>query len=91
MRYRWEMRGLCTEKQNRLSECVYTCIYGKAGRKNCKALWRAGYITNETSERKDKRRKVNYKYYTDREWGMARNYHITLDSGELGQERCVQI
>lgn len=40
---------------------------------------------------KDKRRKVNYKYYTDREWGMAQNYHITLDSGELGQERCVQI
>ena len=22
---------------------------------------------------------------------MAQNYHITLDSGELGQERCVQI
>ena len=40
---------------------------------------------------KDTRRRVNYKYYTDREWGMAQNYHITLDSGMLGIERCVEI
>ena len=26
-----------------------------------------------------------------REWGMAQNYHITLDSGVLGIDRCVEI
>ena len=40
---------------------------------------------------KDTRRRVNYKHYTDREWGMAQNYHITLDSGLLGIDRCVEI
>ena len=40
---------------------------------------------------KDTRRRVNYKHYTDREWGTAQNYHITLDSGVLGIDRCVEI
>ncbi len=40
---------------------------------------------------KDTRRRVNYKHYTDREWGMAQNYHITLDSGLIGIEKCVDI
>ena len=38
---------------------------------------------------KDKRRIAYYKYYTDRTWGMAENYHLCLDSGVLGIERCV--
>ncbi len=46
---------------------------------------------NKRLREKDKRRKVNYKYYTEREWGIAQNYHLTLDSGELGPERCVKI
>ena len=40
---------------------------------------------------KDKKRAVNYKYYTDQEWGLAENYDITLDSGTLGIEPCVKI
>ena len=40
---------------------------------------------------KDTRRRVNYKHYTDREWGTAQNYHITLDSGLIGIEKCVDI
>lgn len=40
---------------------------------------------------KDKKRKAYYKYYTDTEWGIARNYHISLDSGLLGIEKCVDI
>ena len=34
---------------------------------------------------------MNYRYYTDRIWGMAENYHLSLDSGELGEERCVEL
>lgn len=40
---------------------------------------------------KDKRRKVYYRFYTDSEWGVAQNYHIALDSGVLGIEKCVDI
>lgn len=40
---------------------------------------------------KDKRRKVNYDHFTGKSWGEARNYHISLNSGELGEETCVEI
>lgn len=40
---------------------------------------------------KDKRRKAYYHFYTDEEWGEAQNYHICLDSGVLGIEKCVDI
>jgi cytidylate kinase len=40
---------------------------------------------------KDKRRAAYYQFYTEMEWGEARNYHIALDSGALGIEKCVEI
>lgn len=40
---------------------------------------------------KDKRRKVYYQMYTDTEWGVADNYHISLDSGIFGIEKCVEL
>ena len=40
---------------------------------------------------KDKKRRNNYKYYTDRDWGMSQNYDISLDSSTLGIERCAEI
>jgi cytidylate kinase len=40
---------------------------------------------------KDKRRAAYYQFYTEMKWGEARNYHIALDSGALGIEKCVEI
>lgn len=40
---------------------------------------------------KDKRRAAYYQFYTDKKWGAVENYHITLNSGELGIETCVEI
>lgn len=40
---------------------------------------------------KDKKCKTYYQFYTDTEWGAAKNYHIALDSGVLGIEKCVEI
>ena len=40
---------------------------------------------------KDIRRSAYYHFYTDVEWGIAKNYDIALDSGTLGLERCVDI
>ena len=40
---------------------------------------------------KDKKRKINYNYYTDQVWGRAQNYHLTLDSGVIGINPCAEI
>lgn len=40
---------------------------------------------------KDKKRAINYRYYTDLEWGRAQNYHLTLDSSAFGIEGCVDL
>ena len=45
----------------------------------------------ERLNEKDKRRQVNYRHYTGRNWGDAQNYDICLDSSKLGIEKCVEI
>ena len=40
---------------------------------------------------KDKKRKIYYKHYTDREWGDAGNYDMCLNSGKIGIEKCVEL
>ena len=42
-------------------------------------------------EEKDGKRSVNYKYFTDREWGKIENYHLALDSSILGSEGCIKL
>ena len=63
--------------------------------------FRADRIVREYGEReaspeerlrdKDKRRAAYHRFYTNMKWGHAKNYHITLDSGELGSEKCVDL
>ena len=36
----------------------------------------------------DKRRSMNYSFYTEQKWGMASNYTLSLNSSELGYEMC---
>lgn len=51
--------------------------------------------TDEAPERrlreKDKRRAAYHRFYTDMKWGHAQNYHLCLDSGTLGIDKCVDI
>lgn len=63
--------------------------------------FRAERIVKEYGERdespeqrlkdKDKRRAAYHSFYTDMKWGQAENYHIALNSGVLGLERCVDL
>lgn len=63
--------------------------------------FRAKRIVEEYGERedspekrlrdKDKQRTAYYDYYTDMRFGDGRNYHLCLDSGELGIDKCVDI
>ena len=52
-------------------------------------------VTDKSPEKrlneKDGKRKVNYKYFTGREWGVPENYHICLNSGYFGAEVCADI
>jgi len=41
--------------------------------------------------RRDKARASNYNYHTGGEWGNARNYDVTLNSGSFGVEKCAEI
>lgn len=53
-----------------------------------------GESEKEPEERlsdKDKKRSVNYKHYTGRAWGVCQNYHLSLDSGVIGIDKCVSI
>lgn len=40
---------------------------------------------------KDKRRAAYHRFYTDMKWGHAQNYDLTLNSGTIGIDRCVEI
>lgn len=40
---------------------------------------------------KDKRRAAYYRFYTDMKWGQAQNYHLCLNSGVIGIDKCVDI
>ncbi len=63
--------------------------------------FRAERIVKEYGEReespeqrlrdKDKRRAAYHRFYTDMKWGHAQNYDITLNSGTLGLDKCVEI
>ena len=48
-------------------------------------------VPEKRLEEKDKKRKVYYKNYTGRIWGMSSNYDICLNSGKLGIENCIDI
>ncbi|MCM1284495.1 MAG: cytidylate kinase-like family protein [Muribaculaceae bacterium] len=40
---------------------------------------------------KDKKRKLNYKYFTEQEWGNRQNYHLCIDSGFIGIDHAVNL
>ncbi len=39
----------------------------------------------------DRKRRDYYQYYSGNEWGNPRNYDLSLNSGRLGVERCVEM
>lgn len=52
-------------------------------------------ITDKSPEKrladKDAKRRVNYKYFTGRDWGDTENYHLSLDSAYFGHDECADI
>lgn len=42
-------------------------------------------------QEKDKRRRINYRHYTGRDWGDSANYDLCFNSSKIGIEQCVNI
>ena len=87
--------GFCAEYILRKHDnCLRAFIYADMDFRTKRIVEQYGE-TDETPEKrikdKDRRRATYYQYYTDLKWGAAENYHITLNSGELGIDKCVDI
>ena len=86
--------GRCADFILRDKNCLRVFLHARLEK-------RAVRIVNEYGERreapeqrlksKDKRRASYYRFYTDMKWGQSQNYHIALDSGELGLDKCADI
>lgn len=51
----------------------------------------SGTEVKKLMEKKDVSRHNYYNRYTGKKWGDSHNYHLTLDSGALGDEMCVEL
>ena len=75
-------------------DCLNVFIYADKDYKAKRIVELYG-VTDKSPEKrlndKDSKRKVNYKYFTGREWGKPENYHISLNSAYFGQEECAEI
>lgn len=76
------------------SECLCVFIYADMESRAKRIVEQYGETSEAPIKRlkdKDKRRAAYYQFYTDTKWGNVHNYHIALDSGALGIEKCVDI
>lgn len=74
--------------------CLRVFIHSNMDSRAKRIVEQYGESSNSPEKRlkeKDKRRAAYYQFYTDMKWGVAQNYHITLNSGLLGIDKCVEI
>ena len=76
------------------ANCLNVFIHASMERRAERIIREYGEREDSPEQRlkeKDKRRAAYHRFYTDMKWGHAQNYHICLDSGELGIDRCVEL
>ena len=74
------------------SDCLHVFIHGNIEDRKKRVVSEYGIAETESEtivSLRDKKRAQHYKHYTDREWGMASNYNLCLDSSLLGIDTCV--
>lgn len=75
-------------------DCLHVFIHGTAEKKAERIMTLYGKTEAEAvklMKEMDKKRSVNYNYYTDQKWGKLQNYDITLNSSVFGVDQCVEI
>lgn len=76
------------------TNCLKVFIYADMDFRAKRIVQEYGERTESPEQRlkdKDKRRAAYYRFYTDMKWGDVKNYHLTLNSGVLGIDQCVDI
>ena len=75
-------------------DCLHVFIHADNEHRAKHILEKYGPTEKTTAQRikdKDNKRRNYYRFHTDREWGVAANYHLALDSGALGEALCVEL
>lgn len=75
-------------------DALHAFIYADTAFKAERIVRLYGESENSPEERlktKDKKRSINYKHFTAREWGDPKNYEIMLKSSAIGIDKCVDI
>ena len=85
------MRRLCIARKAELLKVFIHASYEKRAERIVTLYGESDTAIEKRIKEKDKRRSAYYKYYTEIEYGDARNYDVALDSGKLGIEKCVEI
>lgn len=85
--------GRCSDYilRNR-TDCLHAFIHANYAYRAARILERYGEREKPIDKRiadKDTRRRIYYEHYTERVWGLAQNYHVTLDTAALGEALCV--
>lgn len=76
------------------ADCLKVFIHASIEKRAKRIVEKYGESAEAPEKRlrdKDIRRSAYYHFYTDMEWGIAKNYDIALDSGVIGLDRCVDI
>ena len=75
-------------------DCINVFIHADM-EKRVKLVSKRGNITENKAKdlivKQDKQRASYYNYYTSKKWGDSQSYHLTLDSGEVGIDGCVEM
>lgn len=75
-------------------DCMNVFVYADKTFRAKRIVEQYGESSVEPEKRladKDKKRKLNYKYFTDREWGKRQNYQLCIDSGFVGIEQAAAL
>ena len=76
------------------ADCLNVFIHASIEKRAERIVKEYGERTESPEKRlkeKDKRRAAYHRFYTDMKWGHAQNYHVCLDSGEFGIEKCAEM
>ena len=76
------------------ADCLTVFIHADMDKRAERIVQQYGERSESPQKRlkdKDKRRAAYYQFYTDTQWGVAEHYHVSLDSGVLGIEKCVDV
>lgn len=75
-------------------DCLHVFIHSDMESRAKRIVEKYGETRQSPEKRltdKDNKRRVYYKHYTSRNWGDAQNYHLCLNSGMVGVEKCADI